>query len=227
MEDEGSATDCDLTLTGPDTASDSFGKYYSFVAANSDIGQNTSCSTPPATVGVACVIYRRNSAPSSVQTPFSWGDADDAFQVAAIDILNGSGVLRAGLCQGPSSCNGNLNAGPWSATDNNINMLCVRQSDTINDVWMNGSGWQTQTWSGTLWTGIDQVTVGALGRQADTQYADADIYTVFTYASSKSDAEMATIWNSGDPWSAIGIDPTAGGEPLVPGVNVSNFETTL
>ena len=75
-------------------------------------------------------------------------------------------------------------------------------------------------WSGqTSWTGLDQVAIGALFRSTTTQYLDGDIYLAFVFNSSKTDAEMDTIWNDGDPWANLGIDPTAGGEPVVPADN--------
>jgi len=228
IDDEGgSVTDCDLTLSGPASGSDAFGKFWTFVDTESDIAQDATCTDPPTTVGTYCVIIDTGSAPvTSNDSPISWGDVSDAYKSFSIDLLPASGNSQAGICKGGGSCAGEANSGPWTATNDKLNMICARQSDTQNDLWMNNSGWQLQTIAGTsLWTGVDQVTVGALGRLADQNYLNAKVYLALAFKASKSDAEMTAIWNAGDPWTTLGIDPTAGGEPeVVPGINAKTYE---
>lgn len=95
-------------------------------------------------------------------------------------------------------------------------MNCVRASDSILDISVDGEPFDTEVQSLTgLFTGIDVVALG--GRRGGTPglYADADILAAWIYSSTKTDANMATIFNNGDPWPIIGVDPSSGPPPVV------------
>jgi hypothetical protein len=212
-EDDGSATDCDLTITGADWGSDAFGNYLTFISANSDEATNTTCTSPITTTGVMCAIVQINGDPDSIKAVSGWYDASDADQQASIAVTAG-GFPRGDVVQ--STGGGfDINLSSPEVDDNNWNMVCVRQSDSVNDVSVNGSAWDVAAISLTgVFTGIDTISIGSRKRSSTDQYFDGNVLTVFAYDGSKTDANIATIWNSGDPWPIIGVDPSSGPPPV-------------
>jgi len=42
------------------------------------------------------------------------------------------------------------------------------------------------------------------------------IKAVWTYGISRTDADLADMWNDGNPWAEIGVDPASGPPPASP-----------
>ena len=213
VEDNGSAVDCDLSITGADWNSDSFGNYLTFISANSDEAINTSCTSPITTTSTLCSITRISTNPGDPVVVAGWFDASDADQGAHIT-LTGNGTPSARVVQSGAGGSDVNNAGA-EIDDDLWHMVCVRQSDTTNDVSVDGAAWDVSTISLTgVFTGTDTISVGSRHRLATDHFLDGNVMAVFGYDGSKTSAEISTIWGAGNPWPQIGVDPASGPPPV-------------
>jgi hypothetical protein len=212
VEDYGGATDCDLTISGASWTSDSYGNYLSFDGSN-DEAANATCTGFSATTVTQCAIVKIATPPGVTQAIVGVYDASDADQEAVAKVTPGGGEGRASVVD-DAAASFDLNDSQPTTADNNWNLVCVRQSNTSNDISINGSAWDTATWAGTaLLTGIDTISLGSRKRSSTDKYLLGNILAAWVYESSKTDAQIAAIWNSGNPWAVIGVDPSAGDPP--------------
>jgi hypothetical protein len=211
VEDDGSSTDADLTITGADWSTDALGPYLQFIRANSDYAENTAITAFTGTVTM-CAIVRINGAQGTPSERFMWlGDNAVADRQYALQSTGGLGYLQGFAWDTTAS---NTSEGPPSITDNLWHMVCARASDTILDISVNGAAWDTESQSLTsLFTNMDTIALGG-ERSTTPSYADVDILAAWIYRATKTDAEIAVIYNSGDPWPIIGVDPSSGPPPV-------------
>ena len=210
VEDDGSATDCDLAITGADWSTDAVGPYLQFIKANSDFAEST-CITWTGTVTM-CAIVRISGAQGTPNERwmgiYDAGSTDIQFR---LQTTGGLGYLQAFIDDGGTS---NTSEGPPDVTDNLWNMVCTRGSSSILDISVNGSAWDTEVSSVTISSQLDTVALGGQRGGQAGPYADVDILLSWIHRGTKTSAEMATIYNSGNPYPIIGIDPASGPPPV-------------
>ena len=212
-EDDGSATDCDFTITGATWGSDGIGNYLTFDGA-ADFAENTTCTGFTGTITM-CAIARHIDPEASdvIGGLFDNSDADQGLSIALTGPVNAYNQASA-ITSGNAATA--FNGGIPTTDDNKWNMLCTRQSITTNDFSTNGAAWDTSAETLTdLLTGLDTVAIGGKRRTVGSNFFTGDILAFWIYDNtSKSDAEIATIHNNGDPWAIIGVDPGAGPPPV-------------
>jgi len=206
-----------MTLTGADWESDVLGTYLSFVSANTDHAENTSCTglAGGSVVRVMCAAVRIAAPTGENQTYAGIYDASDADQQVDMKTTPGLGHTRtvATVSGGGSTAS---SAPPFEMADNVLRMVCLRQTEATLDISIDGSAFnvQAETLTG-IWTGIDTVSQGRQARATPQQYADAHIYALWIYTVNKTDLQIAAIFNSGDPWPQIEADPSSGPPPVL------------
>ena len=212
VEDEGSATDADLTITGADWSTDALGPYLAFIDANSDIAENTTTVSAFSGTVTICAIVRINGAQSTPSERFMQLADNSGTAQFTMQTTGGLGYLQSFAWDATTN---NTSEGPPSITENVWNMVCARGSDSILDISVNGGAWDTEahTLSG-LFTNVDAIALGCDTSTDAAGCADVDISAAWIYRSTKTDAHISTIYNSGDPWPIIGVDPSSGPPPV-------------
>ena len=211
-EDDGSSTDADLTITGADWSTDAFGPYLQFIDANSDFAENSTTVSAFTGTVTMCAVIRINGPQGTPSERFMQITDASAVNQLTMQTTGGLGYLQGFAWDATIS---NTSEGPPEVTDNEWNMVCVRGSDSILDISINGSAWDTESQGLTgMLTGIDTIALGGDRSTDAAGYADIDILAAWIYRATKTDANMVTIYNAGDPWPVIGVDPTSGPPPV-------------
>lgn len=218
LNDDGSSvTDWDLTFAGgtgagPDWDTDAtHGTVLDFVDTNEDEATNTVSVSGMSGTMTMCVFSERQADHTAAGAGVALADSSQSDRY--IKVLSGSNELawtRARFDNGlQQDQGGSLTQDVWM-------MYCGRFSDSTMDRSFNGSAWDTNVVSHTgLIASLDSVSVGVSPQLFGSDWFDDNLAAVAIWEGSKSDAEISTIWNGGNPWPIIGMDLTTGPTFLV------------
>jgi len=205
--DEGSGTARTLTFgattgSGPDWVTDdaTHGTVLDFVTANKDFMENTSLTTPTGIQTICVVMKVGTTAATSDLIQLSDNSANNALRLFVASDGDMGGQAR-------DTSGNTVNQSVVALDDGAWNMLCGRVSDVDIDISKNGAAYDQTGHARAILTNIDQFVAGAnrLGAVNSGHY-DGLMAAIWWYDSDKSDANIATIYNSGNPWPIIGVD---------------------
>lgn len=206
VEDEGGGGDYDLTITGADWATGTLGSQLDFVAANSDIAKNTSVSGESGTQTMCVVV--RSATTNTAMVNMQLAEAADSDSYARF-YFGTDGDLTGQADHDAAAAI--TNASDQVLDNDTWHLACARFSETAVDLSVDGAAWEADS-SGTL-TGLmaalNCVSVGGECDSSPSQYMNGSIAAAMWWEGSKSDADISAIYNSGDPWSVIGVDEGA------------------
>jgi hypothetical protein len=209
LEDDGDGGDIDLafgatTEVGPDWGTDgTHGDMLTFSATNEDYVENSAVSGLSGTQ-TGCVVAKF-VAGSGARTFLEWVDKDSGNYRSKLVYQGDEDIESQSENTGAFITNSSTQdgTGGWD-------LVCIRWSDTISDWSLNGGAWDTA--SGTLTgllAGIDRFVLGADRDSSPGAYFNGSMIAAWWWNASKSDAEIATIYNSGNPWPIIGVDTSS------------------
>lgn len=198
LDDKGSGTPVDLTHTA-DWASDAtHGNSLDFVQANSDeaVGAVSSLSGTL----TMCVIAD-GSAGTNRRTYGGFTDDSQFDRLAALALEADEDIAAL------ANFDGSLETFIHPTTpDLSFQMQCTRVSDSSIDTSLDGGAWTTNAITNTgMVAAFNNFALGVRNVGTPANHFDDRIIAAWWYEGSKSDAEISTIYNSGDPWPQIGM----------------------
>lgn len=221
LEDRGDGGDIDLTLSattgaGPDWGTDgTHGNKLTFVPANEDRIVGSGLSSLSGTQTVCYVAKLVAGTGTRVIGQFS--DPSQADRYADIVEQGDEDIESRGRFDNTLQTNTSTQdgTGGWD-------LICHRFSDTTSDWSLNGAAWDTDTTTNTgLLAAITQWSIGADRTSSPGNYIDMEIVAFWWWKNtSLSDANIASVYNSGNPWPIIGVDGSScSGTPSITDVD--------
>lgn len=197
----------DLTITGADWNTDASwndAPYLTCIAANSDYAENVAVSAISGTTTFGIIV--KPVASTSFHFPIALADKDVERDFYNIKWSNNQFSVETNC----DSCGGSLvtNTSSITITPGNYYLVLARVSESSVDISINGSAWSTKANNNPAGTNaaIDTVSLCRRGDSTPSGYFDGDIYAAFVHRGSWADPSL--VWNSGDPWSVLGIEST-------------------
>jgi hypothetical protein len=221
LADKGTGSHLTLALgattgAGPDWISDgTHGTVLDWIQANEDYAEvAVSGLSGTHTLGVLCQI----SAGTGNRFIFQFEDPAVSSKKALVR-FNGDETISASS-QFADTATTNLYATSNPSLGTWIWVMC-RFSDTDLSVSFDGAAWETDVVSHVgLVAGLTTFTVGADRDSGPSGWMDDPIGAVAWWTSSKSDAEIASIYNSGNIWAGMGIGSGTTISPNIAGLSV-------
>ncbi len=215
MINEGTGTTCedlvgtwDLTITGADWGTDgTHGPILTFLSSEA----NNRASYLSASFGGAFswgMILDIASAPGSAQVFFSAGDA-------AADTNLGTGTTSAGLPQRRTKLAGSATTGNSAGdivADTGFSIIFGKGSDSnVSSALNDGAFGNSAHSSSGLVASLDQISFGCERDSSAGLFADMVLCAAWIKEGAEySDADLDAIFNSGNPWPMLGVDPPGG-----------------
>ena len=202
--DDGSGTDWPLAFSattgaGPDWITDgSHGNVLDFSVANEDRA-DVSVSSLSGTQTLCAAVTL--GADTVIRTIAAWADTSQGDRYAQL----------VGLADEDAGAISRFDDAADDTTDSATNIgsgwnwACIRWSDTVLDVSVNGGSWVTQAVTQTgLIASISQFAIGRLNDSSPARYYDDNIAAVAWWHGDDC-ATPSDCWNAGNPWAVIGM----------------------